>query len=176
MAKWLLIQFTLYQTITLPKWMFSQNLLFKSSLLLKGLCGIQVNLPTSSDYLCLLFCIHTTSMSILVQAQSVRSAPISKISYKCCFSPSNYIFLNFTGIATKNTPKNLGSVTEYGIIGRSCSQDLNHYLSCSIIGVLQEPLSLDSVSAILVLTTGFLILGFYLFRVPAGKAAMKTSN
>ena len=40
-----IILFTSYQTTTLPKWMFSQKLLFKSSLLLNSKCGIQVYIP-----------------------------------------------------------------------------------------------------------------------------------
>ena len=47
----------LHQTTTLSKWMFFQKLFFKSSLLLKVLCSIQVHLPNSSDDLCLLFCL-----------------------------------------------------------------------------------------------------------------------
>ena len=48
LKNWLIIHFTPYeyQTTTLQKWMFSQNILFRSSLLLNGLCGIQV--PTST--------------------------------------------------------------------------------------------------------------------------------
>ena len=46
-----------------PKWMFFENIFFKSSLLLNGYCGIQVHPPTSNDELCLLFCIHTVNPS-----------------------------------------------------------------------------------------------------------------
>ena len=43
---------------TQPKWMFFHKLLFKTSLLLNGLCGIQVR-PTNNSYdLCLLFCLY----------------------------------------------------------------------------------------------------------------------
>ena len=42
--KWIFIRFTRYQNTPLPKWMFSQKLYFKSSLLLNGQCGIQVHL------------------------------------------------------------------------------------------------------------------------------------
>ena len=36
LEKWIIIQFTLYQTTTLSKWISFQKLLFKSSLLLNG--------------------------------------------------------------------------------------------------------------------------------------------
>ena len=47
--KCMIIQFTPFQTTTLPKWMFSQKLLSKSSLLQNGQCGIQVIPLTSID-------------------------------------------------------------------------------------------------------------------------------
>ena len=52
---WMFIRFTPYQTTTLPKWMFKQKLLFKSSLLLNCWCGIQVCPPNNINDLCLLF-------------------------------------------------------------------------------------------------------------------------
>ena len=54
----------------LPKWMFSQKLFFKLSLPLNGQCGIQVCSPTSSDDLCLPFCICTSSKFCMFQAHS----------------------------------------------------------------------------------------------------------
>ena len=54
---------TPYQTPTHPKWMFSQKLLFKSSFLLNGYCGIQVCPPNNSDDICLLFCIYPSYMT-----------------------------------------------------------------------------------------------------------------
>ena len=48
---------TLHPTTTLPKWMFFQKLFLESSLLLNGLCGIQVRPPTSSPNICLPFCL-----------------------------------------------------------------------------------------------------------------------
>ena len=68
---------TLYQTTTIPKWMFSQKLFFKSSLLLYKFCS-----PTSSDDLCFLFCpillicscfIYSYLYSILVHLALDRS-------------------------------------------------------------------------------------------------------
>ena len=54
--KWMIIRFTPYQT-TLPKRMFFQKLIFKSSLLLNGFCGIQGRPPNSSNDRCLPFCL-----------------------------------------------------------------------------------------------------------------------
>ena len=62
LEKWIIIRFTPLQTTTLPKWMFSQRLLFKSSLLLNGLRGIQVGPQTNSDNFCLPFPIYPSSM------------------------------------------------------------------------------------------------------------------
>ena len=42
---------------TLPKWIFFQKLFFKSSLLLNGLCSIQVRPSNSSPNICLPFCL-----------------------------------------------------------------------------------------------------------------------
>ena len=50
LEKWIFAQFTPYQTTTQTKWMFSQKRLFKSSLLLNGLCGIQVRPTKHCDY------------------------------------------------------------------------------------------------------------------------------
>ena len=44
--KWMIIMFTQYQTTTLPKWMFSHKLLFKSSLLLNSQCVPQKTAAT----------------------------------------------------------------------------------------------------------------------------------
>ena len=60
--KGMIIRFTPYQTTTLPKWMFSQKLLFKSSLLLNSKCCIQVSSPNSCDNLCLFFCLYPSSL------------------------------------------------------------------------------------------------------------------
>ena len=46
--KWMIFQFTPYQTTTLPKWMFFLKLFFKSSVLLNGQCGIQVHPQTAA--------------------------------------------------------------------------------------------------------------------------------
>ena len=62
LKKWTIIWLTIYQTTTPPKWMFSQKLLFKSSLLQNGKCGIQVRPPNNSDDLCLTFCLYAYSM------------------------------------------------------------------------------------------------------------------
>ena len=59
--KWMIFQFTPYQTTTLPKWMFFLQLFFKSSLLLNGQCGIQVLPPNSSDDICHFFCHYPSS-------------------------------------------------------------------------------------------------------------------
>ena len=108
LKKWMIIQFTPYQTITLTKWMFFQNFLFKSSLLLNGQCCIQVRHQKNSDDLCLLFCLYPSSM-ITVQYTEVAhyfkqdntpSAAIElndlvchfqlvKIALKTCFSTSH---------------------------------------------------------------------------------------
>ena len=66
--------FTPYQTTTLPKWMFSHKLLFKTSLLLIGQCAIQVSPPNNSDDLCLLFCIYPSSMA-KAHARQIVSLP-----------------------------------------------------------------------------------------------------
>ena len=61
----MIILFTPYQTTTLLKWMFSQKIVFTSSLLLNGKCSIQVlyiRPPNNSDDLCLLFCLYPSSM------------------------------------------------------------------------------------------------------------------
>ena len=67
----MIIRFIPHQTTTLPKWMFCQKLFFKSTLLLIGYCGIHVcmSAPTSSDDLCLLFCIYPSSHGWSMQMQ-----------------------------------------------------------------------------------------------------------
>ena len=62
LKKWMIIRFTQYQITTLPKWMFSQKHLFKSSLLLNDWCSIQGHPPNNSDDLCLRFCLHASSV------------------------------------------------------------------------------------------------------------------
>ena len=66
LKKWMISWFTQHQTITYPKWLFSQKLFFKSSLLLNEFCSIQTP-QTSSDDLCLLFCIYPSSMADKLQ-------------------------------------------------------------------------------------------------------------
>ena len=61
-GKWMIIRLTLYQTTTLPKWMVSKKLFFKSSLLLNGLSGIQFRPPSNSDDICLLLRLYFSSM------------------------------------------------------------------------------------------------------------------
>ena len=61
--KWIIIWFTPNQTLTLPIWMFFQELFFKSSLLVNGQCGIQVRPSSSNDFclfssVCLFFYVH----------------------------------------------------------------------------------------------------------------------
>ena len=65
----------------ISKWMFSQNFLFKSSLLLNGKCGIQVCLPTISDELCLLFCLNPSSICT-VWSSSTLTCPIHWIWHR----------------------------------------------------------------------------------------------
>ena len=70
LEKWIIIQFTLYQTTTLSKWISFQKLLFKSSLLLNGfsaafkyICTMYIIHPSANcDDLCLLFCLYLSSM------------------------------------------------------------------------------------------------------------------
>ena len=49
---WKNVWVTQHQTLTVPKWMFTPNLFFKSSLPLNGWGGIQFCPPNSSDDLC----------------------------------------------------------------------------------------------------------------------------
>ena len=63
----MIIRFTPHQTTILPNWMFSQNLIFKSSLMPISQCGILFKYdcpPTSSDDLYLLFCISAWYISL----------------------------------------------------------------------------------------------------------------
>ena len=61
LKKWMISHFTPHQTTTLPKRLLFRNLFFNSTLLLNGWCSIQVRPPSSSDDLCLLFCIYPSS-------------------------------------------------------------------------------------------------------------------
>ena len=74
--KRMIIWFTPHPTTTLPKRMFIQKLVFKSSLPLNGQCGIQVCPPTSDD-LCLLFYLILLLWS---QAMSYRTRTRSTAS------------------------------------------------------------------------------------------------
>ena len=71
----MIIRFTQYQTTTLSKWMFSQKLLLKSSLLLNGKCSLQVQyvpettettLAFSSVYILLLWAEVFNPPSVLI--------------------------------------------------------------------------------------------------------------
>ena len=102
LEKWIIIQFTPYQPTTLPKGMFSQKLLFKSSLLLNGQCGIQVRPQPNSDDLCLLFCLYPFSIvgrndKFRVQARMKETVSSKSQNVKCStsfsFKSTKYSFI-----------------------------------------------------------------------------------
>ena len=79
-----IIRFSPFQTTTLPKWMFCQQILFKTFLLLNGQCGIQVRPPNNSDNLCLLFCLYPSSMQVnilLFQTHTISTPPSEQMSF-----------------------------------------------------------------------------------------------
>ena len=84
-----MICFTPYQTSTLPKWMFPQKLLFKSSLLLNGKCSIQVRPPTNSGDLCLLFYLILLYFYGLKAKATDRGKGVGSVQWQnelqCCY-------------------------------------------------------------------------------------------
>ena len=82
--KWMIIRFTPYQTTTLPKWMFSQKLLFKSSFLLNSQCRIQVRPPLNSDDLWLLFCLNPSPMLYTFDIFRIQGP-----GFFCCLAKSD---------------------------------------------------------------------------------------
>ena len=88
LKKWMIIRFTPYKTTPPLKWMFTQKLVFKSSLLLNAECVIQELYvpPTSSHDLCIPFCIYPSSMEntlYIIKLQKQKySASKPKMLYK----------------------------------------------------------------------------------------------
>ena len=62
LEKWMIIQFTPHQTNTLPKWIFFNKTFLKIILAAKWIERHSSPSPTSSDDLCIPFCIYPYSL------------------------------------------------------------------------------------------------------------------